>query len=86
MFVLRADIVLMVTIILRHAAEQIAEARQTIAGGFREICPAKKWLGFRCEEHRQGPTARTLGEHCVRGLVNLVNIRPLLAVNLDIDE
>jgi hypothetical protein len=38
------------------------------------------------EEHGERPAAGPLREHLVRELIDLVEIRPLLAIHLDVDE
>ncbi len=57
-----------------------------MARRFGKIGTAKKWCAVGREEHRQRPAARTLREHLMRGLVDLIQIRALFAVHLDIHE
>src|SRR5690606_21067979 len=67
-------------------AYQIRKGRQLIAWGFREIGTAKEWLLIQRQEHGQRPATIALRQHLVSGLVDLVNIRPFLTIDLDIDE
>ncbi len=73
-------------VILFHPFQQIGEARQAITRRFREISAAEKRRGVRRQKHGQRPAAGALGEHRMRRLVDLVDIGPLLAIDLDIDE
>ena len=86
LLVLRADFALMVAKILRHAAQQIAEAWQTVTRRFRKISATKKRFGFRREKHGQRPATGALCQHRMRGLINLVNIGPLFAIHFNVDK
>ena len=66
--------------------QQIREAGEPVARGLREIGAAEERLLRRREKHRQRPAAAPLREHRVRGLIDLIEVRPLLAVDLDVDE
>ena len=48
--------------------------------------PREERRAVRRQEHRQRPAARAPRQQRVRGLVDLVEVRPLLAVDLDVDE
>ncbi len=70
---------------LLHLLQHLQEARPPVAVVGREIGPAVERLQLRREEHVQRPAAlaaRGLDE----GHVDLVHVRPLLAVHLDADE
>ena len=65
--------------------QDLQEARPPVAAVGREIGPAEERLQLRREEHVQRPAAlaaRRLDE----GHVDLIHVRPLLAVHLDADE
>ena len=68
------------------ALADVRESRHAAARFFREIRAAEKRRAFRREEHRERPAPRALREHLVRGLVDLVEVRALLAVDLDVHE
>src|SRR5271169_1170581 len=77
---------------LRLVAEQPGDLAQHIGEGwfsvtrsFREISAAPDRLAGGGEEHRKRPAA-VLAEAMQRGHVDLVDIRPLLAIYFDIDE
>ena len=53
---------------------------------FGKYVPAKIRRAVRREEHRQRPAARAPRHQRVRGLVDLVEVGPLLAIDLDVDE
>ena len=69
-----------------HAFAEVYKAGQTIARFLREIGAAEERRAVRSEEHGQRPAAAALGKHLVSGLVDLVEVRALLAVDLDIHE
>ena len=48
--------------------------------------PPKKGRSVRREEHRQRPSSRATGQHLMGALVDLVEVRPLLPVDLYIHE
>ena len=53
----------------------------------RKIGAAKEWpLIITVQKHGQRPAAATLGNQLVRSLINLIDIRALLAIDLDIDK
>ena len=69
----------------RDLAQHIHEGGAAIARLFGKISPAPHRLALRCEEHRQRPAA-LLAEQVQGVHVDLVNVRPFLAVDLDVDE
>ena len=60
-----------------------AACRSAASSGSR--CPEERHAVGR-QEHRQRPAAAALRKHLVRELVDLVEVGPLLAVDLDVDE
>ena len=81
------DLVAMVPVIVGDSHDQFSERRHTVTRCLRKIGTAEEWtLVVRVDEHRQGPAAGTLREQLVRRLVDLVDVRPFLAIDLDIDE
>ncbi len=71
---------------ISHLLAQAREAGQAVARRFREIGAAEKRRAVRREEHRQRPAAGAAGQHLVGGLVDLVEVGPLLAIHLDVHE
>ena len=72
---------------VHDAMEQIAERGETVARRRREVGPAEEGgqvVGG--QEHRERPAAGAAREQLVRDLVDLVEVRALLAVHLDVDE
>ena len=70
----------------RHARNQFIKTRQVVARGAGKISAAKERGLVRRQKHGQRPAAVFPGQHVMRGLVNLIQIGPLFAVHLDIDE
>src|SRR5438093_1719126 len=68
------------------ALAQIGKCRHAVARLLGEISAAEERRSFRREKHRQRPAAGALREHLMSALVDLVEIGPLLAVDLDVDE
>ena len=66
--------------------QEVHESRQAVAPVLRKIGAAIERLAVGREEHRQRPAPGAAREQRVRGLVDLVQIRTLLAVDLDVDE
>ena len=66
--------------------QQVEEARQPVAPLLREVRAAEERRAVGREEHRQRPAAAAPRQQRVRGLVDLVEVGPLLAVDLDVDE
>ena len=72
---------------LVNPGQQGLETGQTVARFRREIGAAEERRPvFGHQEHGQGPAAGTPRQQLLRGLVDLVEIGPLLPVYLDIDE
>ena len=65
--------------------EQLQKARTTLTNVRREIRAAKKRFQFRREKDIQRPAAGA-GRGLHESHVNLVHVRPLLAIHLDADE
>ncbi len=70
---------------LRDSLQHLAEGGAAVARFGREVGPAPEGLAFGCEEHGERPAA-LLAEQCERLLVDGVDVRPFLAVDLDGDE
>ncbi len=68
-----------------NCAEHLAEARAAVARLGRKIGAAPKRLAVGRQEHRQRP-ATLLAQRVQRPHVDLVDLRPLLAVDLDRHE
>src|SRR6266853_6422175 len=84
--VLTPDFIAVLAVDLRDALEQLGKSRKVVARLLGEISTAEKRRALGREEHRERPAARPLGEHLVRELVDLVEIRAFLAVHLHVDE
>ena len=65
--------------------QQTGEAWHIVAVNGREVCAAIEWLAVWGEEHGHGPAAAA-GQHLHRFHVDGVQIRPLLAVDFNVDE
>ena len=70
---------------LLHLPQHLQEARPAVAVVGREIGSAKERLQLRRQKHVQRPAALA-GRGLDEGHVNLIHVRPLLAVHLDADE
>ena len=71
----------------RRRARAGRERRHAVARLGREVGAAEERpLVVGREEHRQRPAAAALRQHLVRELVDLVEVGPLLAIDLDVDE
>src|SRR5580704_12946326 len=53
---------------------------------WESTCGKKRRLMIRRQEHGERPAAGTLSDQLLRELVDLVEIGPLLAIHLDVDE
>ena len=85
--VLLADLGTALAVVLRDAAQDLAERRQAVACVLREISAAeKRHLVAGGQEHGQWPAAAALRQQLVRELVDAVEVGPLLAVHLHVDE
>ncbi len=67
-------------------SQSVGKARHAVARALREVGAAEERRPVRREEHGERPAAGALREHLVRGLVDLVEVGPLLAVDLHVDE
>jgi hypothetical protein len=77
----------MLAIGLRHALQHLGEAWPPMARRVGEIGAAEVGhLVVGCQEHGQRPAAVGLGQQPMGGLVDLVEVWALLAVDLDVDE
>ena len=65
--------------------QHVDESRPAEARIFRKIRAAPDWLAFRRQEHGERPTA-LLAQRMQRVHVDLVDVGPFLAVDLDVDE
>ncbi len=79
------DLVRLVVEGLRDAAQHVQKARPAVARGMGEVGAAPERLARRRAEHGERPAAR-LAQHLQRLHVDRVDIGPLLAVDLDVDE
>ena len=70
---------------LFDVAQHVGEAGLAVAGLRREVRAGEERFGIRREEHRHRPSALT-GERERRLHVERVDVRPLLAIDLDADE
>ncbi len=85
--VLLADGVLPLSVGALHALHQVGEGDQAVARLAWEVGAGEEGLVVvRGEKNGQGPAAGALGQKLVRGLVDLVQVRALLAIHLDVDE
>ena len=67
--------------------QQLRERRQTMTRLTRKIgAGEKRRVIVRREKDRQRPAAGALAQKLMRGLIDLVEIRSLLAIDLDVDE
>src|SRR2546429_3687113 len=77
----------MIAIVFRHPQQHVAKRRQAVAGFLREVGAAEERpLVFVRQEHGERPAAAVLCQHLLRNLVDAIDVRPLLAVHLDVDE
>ena len=79
------DLVGTVAIRARHRLEQARESRQAVAVDRREVRSAVEGLPVRREKDRHRPAA-TPGEHLDGFHVHIVDVGPLLAIDLHVDE
>ena len=68
------------------AREELEEPGQSVAPFAREVRAAEERRPLGRQEHRERPAAGAAREERVRGLVDLVEIGPLLAIDLDVHE
>ena len=69
----------------RHFAQHVDESGPAVARRLRKVGAAPDRLGVVGEKHRQRPAA-LLAEMMQGGHVDLIDVRALLAVDLDVDE
>ena len=69
----------------REPREEVEKPRAAVARFLREVGAAEERRAIGRQEHREGPAARLAGQERVRGLVDLVEVGPLLAIDLDVD-
>src|SRR5882724_13216133 len=79
LLVLRRDFRALLAPHRRDALAKVRKGGHAVARLLRKIGAAEERRSFWREEHREGPAARTLREHLVRCLVDLVHVGPLLA-------
>ncbi|MNC85252.1 hypothetical protein D3C83_08420 [compost metagenome] len=84
--VLLANLLALVPVSLGNARQKIEKARHAVAAVLGKIGAAEERRAVGHQEHGERPAAAPLREHGVRRLVDLVEVRPLLAVDLDVDE
>ena len=70
----------------RHLGQEFKESGAAVARFPGVVGAAKKRGAVRREEHGQRPAARLAGKQGMGGLVDLVEVGTLLAVDLDVDE
>ena len=68
-----------------HFVQHVDETRPAVARGFRKIGAAPERLALGREKHGQRPSA-LLAEHVQGRHVDLIDVRALLAVDLDADK
>jgi hypothetical protein len=83
---LGGDVLAAIAVGFGHALAKIGKAGQAVARFFGEIGAAEKGRAVGREEHGQRPAAAAPRQHLVRGLVDLVEVGALLAIDLDVDE
>src|SRR4051812_35238623 len=69
----------------RDLPEELHEARPAVSRLLWKIRPAPERLAIGRQEHGERPAA-LLSEQLQRAHIDMVDIRPLLAIDLDIDE
>jgi len=71
---------------VRNVAQQVPECGEAVAWLIGKIGPnEKRGLVLRGQEDRQRPASRSLSQQLMGRLIDLVQVRPLLPVHLDID-
>ena len=85
--VLRAQLLALRVVVLGHALEDGGEGGHAVTRLVRKIRAAEERLVVVVrQEHGQRPAAAALREHLVRELVDLVEVGPLFAIDLDVHE
>ena len=86
LMVLLVDLRPVAAVVLVHPAQQVGEGRQAIAGLLGEIGAAEEGHLVRGQKHGQRPAAAATGQHLVGQLIDAVQVRAFLAIDLDVDE
>ena len=76
----------MIPISLEDTAQDIGKSWQVVAGHRREIRPSVERLLVRRQKHRQWPPTAPSQKHLRGLLVDIVKIRPLFSIDLDVNE
>jgi hypothetical protein len=85
--VLPTDVVGALTIVIADPEEDVGEGGHSIAGRFGEIGAADEGnVVVMGQEHGERPAARSPVQQVKGGLINFVEVRPLLTIHLDVDE
>src|SRR5438874_199718 len=85
--VLRAQLRGALPVELGDPEQQVLERRQPVARFLRKVgASEERPLIVVCEEHGERPAAAALRKHLLRHLVDAIDVRTLLAVDLDVDE
>ena len=85
--VLRAQFAFVLAIIPGDSLQQILECRQPVTRLLRKIRPSEERpVIVMCQKHRQRPPARALCQHLLRDLIDAIDVRPLFAVDFDVDK
>src|SRR5260221_1988686 len=74
---LAPDFIAVLAVDPRDALEQLGKSRKVVARLLGEISAAEKRRAVGREEHGERPAARPLGEHLVRELIDLIEVRAL---------
>ena len=82
-----AQLGLVIAVVVGDMSEQIAKRGHAMAGLGRKIgAGVERPLIVVHQKHRQRPATAATAEHLLCQLVELVDVRPLFAIDLDIDE
>jgi len=77
----------MAVIVLGHPLQDVLESGHAVARLIRKIGAAEERLVIiGVQEHGQRPTARMPSDQLLRDLIDLVQVRPLFAIDLDVHE
>ena len=84
---LACDVRAVLGVVRGDPLQHVAKSRHAVFRLHRKVRSAEKrpMVAGR-QEHRQRPAAAALRQHLVRGLVDAVEVRTFLAVDLDVDE
>src|SRR6516164_4759699 len=76
-----------VAVVRGYALQDVRECRQPVAGFLREVGTAEERPPIIVrQEHGERPASAALCQHLLRDLVDAVDVRTLLAIDLDVDE